>query len=996
MNRRAQVRPLSKFAFTLLVLVGGFCGIPAFAQYTPEGGIQRIRPAKGLNVELFASEPMIVNPISVDVDARGRLWVTEGVNYRKNVKIPPDNVIKVLEDTDGDGKADKSTIFTNDLNASMSVCVAGDRVFVAESPNLYVYEDKDHDLKADGPRKTLLTGFGGKNHDHGLHGLMLGPDHKLYMTVGDSGYDVTGPDGRRVKFQWGGFLRCELDGTGLEEFAVNFRNPFELAVDSFGRVWCSDNDNDGLRSVRICWILEGGNYGWFGRPEPIREANGDFLPLHHWRADQPGFVPYARITGFGSPSGMLAYEGNAFPDLKGKLIHCDPGPREVRAYASQPREGLGFTCDQANLLTSEEDNYFRPVDVCTAPDGAIFVTDWYDGGVGGHNYNDPTRGRIYRVTPASGKLPAAVHTGPVTTLKEALAGFRSPNLAVAFLAREYLLGHPDLAVRELSLLDLASDPLASARRLWLLDRLGDSSRASVLEALKSPESATRAQALRILRRHGATYQAQILELASDTAPEVRTEFLLAVPTFDAGTAVAAWLKLAEDFTGSDRMYLEALKIAARGREEQILVALKLKEQEHWTERDVLFVQILDPSSAVAELGRRLQQADLPEAEQVVLLQGIRTSPQPEAGKAVIRELASTSSAAARNSALDALRQRLLPFWGDEQKSPELISGLEKSLKDPATIPTALEMIAVTKVHSPELGERIVAIAEDETLSAAVRINALKIIAELRLAGGAEESYALLTSSEGPLREQGLKTLTALADAKRIKELFASEDFTTELKQEALKQLAESTHGGVVLFRLVETGQLPEIFKQQAVKAGIENADINVRLLFGKYVPESERPQRLGDQFTPEQILEIKGDAGRGEKIFSQGGSAACNKCHRIKGKGADIGPELSLIGKKYERRALLETIMNPSAGIAPEYYPYVVEMDSGLVYGGFVLENSDENLVLKTISGEVLTLPRKEVVELVKQNVSLMPDAILKDVSAQDAADLLEYLTTLK
>lgn len=242
----------------------------------------------------------------------------------------------------------------------------------------------------------------------------------------------------------------------------------------------------------------------------------------------------------------------------------------------------------------------------------------------------------------------------------------------------------------------------------------------------------------------------------------------------------------------------------------------------------------------------------------------------------------------------------------------------------------------------------------------------------------------------------MRVLTALADGKRVKEVLQSKEMSQGLKQSLVEQLAGSAHGGVVLFRLVETKQIPEELSKEAIKLGVENADINVRLLFGKYVPESERPQRLGDQFTPEQILELKGDAAKGERIFSQGGSAACNKCHRIKGKGSDIGPELSQIGKKYERRALLETIVNPSAGIAPEYYPYVVEMESGRVFGGFVLQNTEENVVLKTIEGEVLTLRRKEVVEMVKQNVSLMPDAILKEISAQDAADLLEYLTGLK
>jgi len=118
--------------------------------------------ADDFEVQVFASEPMISNPIAIDVDSQGRVWVTEGTKYRRNVGNPPDDKIKVLEDINGDGKADTVTVFASDLNAAMGVCVAGSKVYVPESPNLYVYEDKNGDLKADGPRTVLLTGFGGK------------------------------------------------------------------------------------------------------------------------------------------------------------------------------------------------------------------------------------------------------------------------------------------------------------------------------------------------------------------------------------------------------------------------------------------------------------------------------------------------------------------------------------------------------------------------------------------------------------------------------------------------------------------------------------------------------------------------------------------------------------------------------------------------------------------------------------------------------------------
>ena len=170
----------------------------------------------------------------------------------------------------------------------------------------------------------------------------------------------------------------------------------------------------------------------------------------------------------------------------------------------------------------------------------------------------------------------------------------------------------------------------------------------------------------------------------------------------------------------------------------------------------------------------------------------------------------------------------------------------------------------------------------------------------------------------------------------------------------------------------------------------------MRLLYEKFIPLDRRPKTLGQSFTSDQILALQGDAGRGEGVFLRSGAASCNRCHRVKGKGADIGPDLSQIGRKYERKALLETIMNPSAGIAPEYVPYVVETEQGKVYAGFLHEQNDERVVLKTVEGATVQIPRKQVVELVRQEKSLMPELVLKNVTAQDAADLLAYLVSLQ
>ena len=226
-------------------------GIPAGGS-GPAETTADLRVPPGYEVSLFAAEPLVANPASICVDSHGRIWVTEIQLYRyRGEKQPRPDRVKVLEDTDGDGVADKATVFYEGLMSPMSLAVAGDKVYVAEAPFLYVFEDKDGDLRADGPPRKLLEGFGGFNDDQSLHGLALGPDHKLYMTMGDLSFDVTGPDGVRIAHDTGAVIRCEMNGSNLEVIAWDLKNPLEVAVDSLGHAWFSGNDDDGRQMCRL-------------------------------------------------------------------------------------------------------------------------------------------------------------------------------------------------------------------------------------------------------------------------------------------------------------------------------------------------------------------------------------------------------------------------------------------------------------------------------------------------------------------------------------------------------------------------------------------------------------------------------------------------------------------------------------------------------------------------------------------------------------------------
>src|SRR5207248_2907514 len=206
-----------------------------------------------------------------------------------------------------------------------------------------------------------------------------------------------------------------------ELIAHNFRNEYEPCVDSFGTVFVSDNDDDGNQQTRICYVMPGGNYGYWPR------GPGQ----SHWHEEQPGVVPKILRTYFGSPTGMCVYEGTLLPKKYwSQLLHTDAGPRHVRCYHLTPK-GAGYDVERNDIVTST-DNWFRPSDVCVAPDGSVFIADWYDPGVGGHGMGDTTRGRIYRLAPKGNK--PSVPTVNLDTPEGVLEALKSPCLAVRHMA----------------------------------------------------------------------------------------------------------------------------------------------------------------------------------------------------------------------------------------------------------------------------------------------------------------------------------------------------------------------------------------------------------------------------------------------------------------------------------------------------------------------------------------------------------------------------------
>ena len=593
-----------------------------------------------LEVTVWASTPMLRNPTNLDFDKDGRIWVAEGVNYRSHAKRQPEgDRIMVLEDTDHDGKADKSWVFVQEpfLLAPMGVAVVDNKVIVSMAPDIIVYTDVNRDLKFDpavDKREVLLTGFNARIHDHTIHSVTVGPDGQWYWNSGNCGAVFTDKSGKtfrigsaydpgQANLGWkpteiagqrsddghvwvGGFAaRMNPDGSAVNIIGHNFRNSYEQTVTSFGDVF--QNDNDDPPACRTAFLLEYGNAGFCSfdgkRSWGADRRPGQSIPTAEWRQEDPGTMPSGDVYGGGSPTGIAFYEDGALgKNYRGLLLSCEPGRNVVFGYFPKP-DGAGFKLERFDFITSNKEGefagtdfkgggndrrdlktMFRPSDVGVGADGAIYVADWFDARVGGHaDWDDTTSGTIYRIAPKGFKPKIA--KVDFNTLKGALAGLKSPAVNVRGAAHEAVREHGKKAVGPVKRLLKNENPYVQARAIWMLAELIGSTGREIERLLEAKDPNIRLVAFRNVRKiierepHGV--DAFIVDwlnklVASDPSPVIRREVALFLRDISAEKANPILISLAQGFDGQDRTYLEAWGTGATGKESQVYDATKSK------------------------------------------------------------------------------------------------------------------------------------------------------------------------------------------------------------------------------------------------------------------------------------------------------------------------------------------------------------------------------------------------------------------------------------
>jgi putative membrane-bound dehydrogenase-like protein len=691
---------------------------------------------EGFEVTLWAATPMVHNPTNMDIDRDGRIWIAEGVRYRQHwARQPEGDRIIVLQDTDGDGKADSTHTFVQEpgLISPLGVAVIDNKVIVSQPPDLIVYTDVDRNQRFDpavDKREVLLTGFQGINHDHSLHSVTFGPDGKWIFNSGNTGGMFTDKSGKTFRifgsyrpnptppFKYpndpaqyagkpsddghvyvGGFtVRMNPDGTNAEIIGSNYRNSYEQSVTSLGDVF--QNDNDDPPACRVSWVMEYANFGFSSmdgqRTWQADRRPGQSIPVAEWRQDDPGMTPTGDVYGGGSPTGNVFYENGALgPGWEGTFFAADAGRNEVFAY--QPaRQGAGFRLEQKIFLTSNPKReyagsdfvmnttgvtraiatMFRPSDVAVGPDGALYVSDWIDARVGGHqDLDDSLSGAIYRIAPKGfvSKPPKFDES----TIDGLITALRSPAVNVRAIGFSGLKARGASAVNAVAALLNDPNPYMRGRAIFLLNQMGPEGRQRAGTPESYTDPALRIAAFRALRRSGDDIMPVAARLARDGDAGVRREVALSMRDQSAPAALDILVDVARGYDGQDRSYLEALGTGATGKEAalypRIRTALGVKDDPlSWSPAFTRLAWRLHVPAAVADLTARANATRLSPADRSLALDTLAFIDDPAAAKAMLSFAQPNSPL--RESATWWLLNRMSSDWS----GPEY--GLRPALK----------------------------------------------------------------------------------------------------------------------------------------------------------------------------------------------------------------------------------------------------------------------------------------------------------------------------
>lgn len=1001
-----------------------------------------IRVPFGFTVEEVAGQPLVDYPMMACFDDRGRLFVAEGTG--KNV--PGTELVKLklgkitlLEDTDGDGRFDRSNTFVDELVFPQGVLWHEGALYAASHPNIWRFEDTDGDGRAD--RQEVLAGqFGFNGNGCDIHGPFAGPDGWIYWTDGRHGYKVTTCNGEVLEGLASRIWRCRPDGTGMERICGGgFDNPVEIVFLPDGEIIGTMDQGPG---DALLHYVEG---AVFPREHPSIEEFPMTGPLLASVYQYSGVLPVAL-------SGLARYRSVQFgPEYRDTLFSAQFNVHRIEQHQLS-RNGATFRAENRVFLESR-DYDFHPTDVLEDADGSLLIVDmgaWY-------NYGCPTskiakpevKGSILRVR-RSDALQITDPWGNRLPWKSMLAG------ELIELLKDLRPHVRDRAVDQLVRLgDRAVEPLASVSRrdgaraagellpvslrrdaLWALTRIGvPEAKAAIRESLADSDLTVRMVAAHCvgLERDGAGFE-QLAKMVVEDEPPLRLKAAEALGRLGQSKAVPALLEstrrgvsgrflehaliyaliriadrdatlaaLGDPNPRVSRAALIALDQMNAGDLTRELVAPLLDTDDpdlRQTALDVISRHEGWSDEIIALLDQLLQRPDQLSAETERSLTGALLE---FCGEAKVQQL--VANAIGRIETPLEVRKLLLGIVArcSLPSLPAVWSAALQSMLEGSDAQLLREAVAVVRARSlRDFDGQLDRLSRRDDMPAELRVAALEALAAGKRRVDADQFKLLLgalSEDAAPLlrvtaaRTLGALTLSSEQLIQLTSDVAAGGPLTALLLTPAFVQSRDAKVGLALVAALDESSGAHALTADE-LRGLLKNYPADVHQAAVPLLGQLEARQQGQEDYLAEvtgRTLQAQGNAERGREVFFSK-KVGCYGCHRLGGLGGSAGPDLSQIGRIRWPRDLLEAIVFPSSTIIPDYRTFTIATHDGQVLNGMIVRENSDALFLRTSQLAEIRVARRDVDVIRPSNVSIMPEGLEKTMTSQEFADLLEFL----
>ncbi len=968
---------------------------------TPDEERKALHVPPGFEVQLVAAEPDIQKPLNLAFDDRGRLWVTDTVEYPYPARegTRPRDTVKILSAFGPDGRARSIRTFADGLNIPIGLLPlpSATAALVHSIPDIFLLRDTDGDGRAD--VREVLYGVFGHRDTHGMtNAFTWGFDGWVYACHGYSNDStVAGKDRRAISMSSGNTYRMKPDGSHAEYVTHGQVNPFGLSFDPLGNLYSCD-----CHSRPVYQLLPGAWYPSFGKPHDGLGFGPEMVNYDH------GSTGIAGISYYAADQFPEAYRGTIFV---GNVVTNRINHDRIEWHGSTPK-GI----EQPDFVWSE-DNWFRPVDIELGPDGALYVADFYNRIIGHyevpltHPGRDRTSGRIWRIVyrGPDGKLPPPPGTVDRTrsSMDVLAAELNHPNLAVRIAASNQLVqrGGTDVVPGLLELLAPSVGPVPKVHALWVLHRLGALGDQTVLAcAREAVDRNVRVHLLRILCERpaltGQLHQHVIRQLRGQD-PFVRRAAAAALGAHPDLANIPPLLALRQSAAQDDTHLVHVVRMALRDQLKRAevwprLVTLGLNERDRRNLADVA-PGVASPSAAA------------------FLLDHIRTFPEPQEN--LLRYVHHVARQGARGTAAQLVAvvqahdrstaDRLALFRMIQQGTQERGDPLDAAVRTLAgdlcrqllasrdAVQVGLGIEAARDFQLAELIPDLQEVAGRDDLPEARRVEALPAIAAVDPAQGLVLLRGLLVSSQAALglRESAAITLANLerpeAQAAVLEALPAAPE---RLQSTIAAALARRREGAEALLKAIEAGKgSARLLQERRVVIGLENAEIPhlgeriAALLKGLPPADQKLREMMGERRAA--FLRAAPDPSRGARVFEK----TCANCHQLEGKGARVGPQLDGIGSRGLER-MLEDVLDPNRNVDQSFRVTNLALQSGQVVSGLLLREEGQVLIVADSQGKEVRVPKSSVEDRSTAQLSPMPANLADQIAASEFIDLMSYL----